>query len=157
MFVRSPYNYDRNAVSDETGLFCDPESDEGRSKAVQSEREEADINTLVRRFGITGQLPQNVRVPTYSDFTDVFDFQTAMNAILAAEQSFMSMPADVRSRFHNDPQEFLEFCQHETDGKLTNLEEMRKLGLAVPEPPAPEPVKPIEVVVVGGEHGKVST
>ena len=51
-FVRSPYNYDMSAVSDETGLCCEDES-----LAIQSAKEDADINTIVRRFGLTGELP----------------------------------------------------------------------------------------------------
>lgn len=109
--------------SDSYGLRCDDPS-----KAVQSQKEEADINTIVRRFGLTGQLPQGVRVPTYGDFDAAIDFKSAQLAIISARQSFEAMPADVRERFANDPQRFLEFC---SDDK--NLPEMRKLGLAVPE------------------------
>ena len=39
----------------------------------------------------------------------------------------MTMPADVRARFNNDPALFVDFCSDEA-----NLDEMRKLGLAVP-------------------------
>lgn len=123
--LRTENSYDVDAASKDTALFClDP------SRTVQSQKEEADINTIVRNFGITGQLPQNVRVPTYGDFDGVNDFQSAMHAIMQAEASFMAMPADVRERFANDPQVFLEFC---SDSR--NLDEMRKLGLAVPAAP----------------------
>lgn len=114
-------NYDRRKVSIETGLKClEP------SLTVQSQKEEADINTIVKNFGVTGVLPQGVRVPTYGDFDVVDDYQSALHAIKAADESFMLMPADVRERFGNDPQKFLEFC-----ADSANLEEMRKLGLAV--------------------------
>ena len=122
MFLRSPFNYDRDAVSLETGLEC-----LDKSLAQQQFAEEADINTIVRRFNLTGQLPDNVRAPVYADFEAVFDFQTAMNAVRSAEESFMAMPADVRARFSNDPHRFVEFCSDPS-----NLEEARKLGLAVP-------------------------
>lgn len=98
------------------------------SRAIQSQRDEADINTIVKRFGVTGQLPQNVRAPTYGDFDTVMTYQDAQNAIIAANKSFMAMSADVRKRFDNDPAKFVEFC---SDSK--NLDEMRKLGLAKPE------------------------
>lgn len=127
MFVRNPYNYDVDKVSEETGLFCADDS-----RAIQSQKDDADINVIVKRFGLTGVMPQSVRVPRYEDFDEVFDFQTAQEVLLQARASFMSMPADVRLRFGNDPQAFMEFC---TDEK--NLDEMRKLGLAVPEPPKP--------------------
>lgn len=118
-FVRSPDNYDRNAVSQETGVEClDP------SLAKQSFAEEVDINTIVRRFNLTGQLPDNVRAPTYADFEGIFDFHSAMNAVASAGEAFDAMPAEVRSRFHNNPAEFVDFCSDEK-----NRVEAEKLGL----------------------------
>lgn len=119
IFLRTPYNYDMNKAGDESGLHC---KDDSRTK--QSFAEEADINTIVRRFHISGELPTNVRMPTYADFGEVFDFQTAMNAIREAQESFMAMPAHVRARFHNDPAEFVDFCSNQA-----NRAEAEKLGL----------------------------
>lgn len=118
-FIRTAYNYDMNAAGDEDAIQC-----EDQSLTKQSFVEESDINTIVRRFNITGQLPTNVRMPSYGDFTEVFDFQSAMNAIALANESFEAMPADVRARFHNDPHEFVEFCANEA-----NRAEAEKLGL----------------------------
>lgn len=142
-FVRSAYNYDRRLVSRATGLKC-----EDPSLTVQSDAEDADINTIVKRFGLTGQLPSNVRVPLASDFVDIVDFKSAMNALRSAQESFDVMPADVRARFLNDPQVFVEFCTETKDGVLVNLEEMRKLGLAVPKAADSPPPEPISVRVV---------
>ena len=109
-FVRHPYNYDWAKESDETGLAC-----ADVSRTVQSQAEDADINVIVKRFGLTGQVPANVRVPSYEDFGDtVFDYRSALDAINLADRSFMAMPANVRARFHNSPQEFLEYCQELT-------------------------------------------
>lgn len=121
-FLRTPYNYDTNAVSDETGLKCEDET-----LAKQSFAEEVDINTIVRRFGLTGELPQNVRIPVSGDFTDVQDFHSAMNAVRLAQESFDAMPADVRTRFGNDPEKFVAFC---LDDK--NRAEAERLGLVDP-------------------------
>ena len=120
-FVRNPYNYDAGSVSRETGLVC-----HDLSLAVQDQAEEVDINTIVRRFGLTGKLPDNVVAPTYGDFTGVTDYQTALNAVIEADEAFMKMPADVRARFNNDPGAFVDFC---SDGR--NREEAEKLGLIV--------------------------
>ena len=128
MFIRTPYNYERAGVSFLTGVDCS--GDKGRTQ--QSQKEEADINTIVRRFGLTGQMPVGVVPPTYQMFTDVFDYQSAQQAIIDARDSFMKIPADVRRRFNDSPQEFVEYC---SDSK--NLDEMRKMGLAVPAPVAP--------------------
>lgn len=121
MMVRSPYNYDAKEVSMRTGLKC-----EDVSLAVQSQKDEADINTIVRRFGLTGQLPANIRTPQYGDYTGISDYRSALHAVMDAEKSFMEIPADIRKKFDNDPQKYLEFV---TDEK--NLEEMVKMGLAV--------------------------
>lgn len=122
-FVRSPFNYDREAVSDATGLRC-----EDPSLAVQDQRDEVDINTIVRRFGLTGKLPEDVRAPTYGDFTGIGDYQQALNAVIAADAAFMEMPAEVRARFDNDPARFVDFCSDKA-----NADEMAKLGLLSPE------------------------
>lgn len=114
--------------SDATGLDCSVEP----SLTKQAFAEECDINTIVRRFGITGQLPENVRMPTYGDYTGVVDFKTAMDAMALARESFEAMPAHVRERFDNDTQKFVEFCSDEK-----NRDEAISLGL-VPAKPVQE-------------------
>lgn len=118
-FVRNPYNYDTNKASDEAGLLC-----EDPSLTQQSFAEEADINTIVRRFKLTGQLPSNVRAPEFGEFTESRDFHELMNFVVKANESFEAMPAEVRYRFHNDPAEFVDFCSD-----LTKRDEAAKLGL----------------------------
>lgn len=129
-FMRTEYNYDRDQVSRDSGLEC-----LDKSLAVQDAAEECDINTIVRRFNLTGQLPSGVRAPQYGDFTDVGDYREALDAVMEAERSFMQMPADVRKRFDNDPAQFVDFCSNPD-----NRDEARKLGLLVPEPVKPPPV-----------------
>lgn len=125
MTLRSARNFDRRLLSLATGLACEDES-----LAVQSQKDEADINLIVKRFGVTGMLPQTVRIPQYADFDEVFDFQSAMNVVRQAQEAFNELPAELRRKFSNDPQEFLEFCQHEE-----NLPILKKFGLAVERPP----------------------
>lgn len=137
-FCRADGNYDMDHASFVSGLRCDD-----ASRAIQSAQEECDINTIVKRFGLTGQLPSNLRAPVFGDFTEVMDFHTAMEAVRKAQEAFDQMPANVRSRFHNDPQEFVAFCSD--DG---NRVEAEKLGLVLPKVPEP-PVVPISVRVVG--------
>ena len=133
-FVRSAYNYDMDAASKATGIvFVEP------GFTQQQFKEETDINTIVRRFGVTGQLPQAAHLPTYDDFSQVVDYHTAMNAIRTAEDSFLGLPAEVRLRFANNPQLFLDFCSDER-----NREEAARLGLtsSIPAPPINRPVEP---------------
>lgn len=140
LVARAAYSYDVDAVSVETGLSML----EGEGRTVQSEKDEADINVILDRFGITGQMPENVRRPTFMDFGPdyIFDYRSAVEAIALAADSFNSMPAKVRAEFNNDPQEFVEFCSKEE-----NLPKMRELGLAIPEKkPEPEKIQKVEVV-----------
>ena len=122
-FLRSAYNYDRDQVSDETGLKCDD-----ASLTQQQFKEEADINTIVDRFMKSGVLPTPVNMPQYIDYEGVFDYQTAMNAVRSADEQFMRMDAKLRARFNNSPQEFLAFF-----ADPANTEEAIRLGLAVPQ------------------------
>lgn len=128
---RVPNQYDADAASAVSGVLClEP------TLTQQQFKEETDINTIAKNFGITGRLPQNVRMPMYGDFCEIEDYQGALNAARRAAHSFMQMPADVRLRFENDPQQFLEFC-----GNPANRDEAVKLGL-VPSTPVPPTVPP---------------
>lgn len=119
VFIRMPFNYDRRKASLESGLYCtDP------SRAVQDHKDECDINTIVRRFGLTGQLPTGVRAPAYGDFTSVDSYHSAVTAIASAREAFDAMPSGLRDRFHNDPMEFVEYCL-----KDENRPELEKYGL----------------------------
>ncbi|AXH74422.1 MAG: internal scaffolding protein [Microviridae sp.] len=140
VFVRSPYNYDVESVSDETGLKCEDES-----RTIQSAAEDADINTIVRRFGLTGQLPTDLAIPQSGDFTNIPDFHTAMNLVRQAQEEFMRVPAEIRERFSNDPQRLMSFVEDDA-----NRDEALKLGLLKPVEVKPEP-QVLDVRVVAGD------
>lgn len=107
------------------------------SLAQQQFKDEVDINALMARFKVTGQMPVGASVPSYGDFSGVTDYRTAMDAVNRARDAFMAYPADLRSRFMNDPQKFLEFVSDPV-----NLDECRKLGLAIPAKPDVPAVAP---------------
>lgn len=138
MKVKLKASYDDfDAESVRTGLLC-----EDVSLAKQSFAAEVDINTIVRRFGLSGELPSDVRAPVYADFEGPFDFHSAMNAIAQAREAFECLPADVRTRFQNDPGQFVDFCSDEA-----NRAEAEKLGLVVPKELGEAPKAPVEPVV----------
>ncbi len=119
VIVRCAFDYDSDAVSDETGLKC-----EDISLAKQEFLEESDINTIVDRFGLLGEVPSGIRAPVYGDFSDVRDFTSAMQALAQANESFEAMPANVRARFDNNPAKFVDFCSDDN-----NYDEAINLGL----------------------------
>lgn len=130
-FIRTPYNYNMDEASVKSGLACnDP------TRTQQHDKEDADINTLVKRFGLTGTMPQLDRVPLQGDFHNITDFQSAMNALVEARDQFMKLPADTRKEFDNDPHQFLEFTSNEK-----NKDKMREMGLLKPVQAEPEPIK----------------
>ena len=139
MFIRSLFNYDRDAVSVDSGLVCEDES-----LALQSAKEESDINTIVRKFGLTGELPNDLKMPQSGYFTDVPDFHSAMNIVRSAQEQFLRVPADIRARFNNDPQRLMSFLEDSS-----NRDEARKLGFLADPVKAPEPMR-VQVVAPSG-------
>lgn len=133
-FVRNPYNYDMDKVSDQTGLKC-----EDKSLAQQHMKDECDINVIVERFGVTGQLPVRAIEPSYGDFSGVTDYHTALSKIKAAEAEFMALPAKLRAKFDHDPNALLNFLENEA-----NRDEAIELGLIDGEPVAQPIVSAVE-------------
>lgn len=136
MKIRSIYDGEQDSISQATGLKC-PEP--GRTK--QSEKDSCDINIITKRYEKTGSLPEMIqREPRYGDFSNVPTFQEALEVVSLAEEQFAALDAHIRTRFGNDPAQFLAFA---TD--KSNLEEMVKLGLATKvDVPTPAPSAPSE-------------
>jgi phage internal scaffolding protein len=119
IFLRTPYNYDRDAATNESGLAC-----EEPSLAQQHFKDECDINNILRQFNITGLLPEQPLSPRYGDFTGIGDYHTALNRVIAAQDEFDSLPAQIRARFDNDPANLIEFLNDDA-----NRPEAEELGL----------------------------
>ena len=114
---------------------------EGPSLVQKHQAKETDINVIVERFKVTGMAPQRLDRLNLGAFEGIFDYQTAMNAVVEAQRAFMLVPTKVRERFGNDPQKFVEFV---TDPE--NRDELIKLKLAdVTEKPV-EVVQKVEIV-----------
>lgn len=140
--VRQANGYDVDAASVASGVACLDES-----LAIQSQKDEADINVIVRRFGVTGSLPVRMVPEALVGDVEEFDLMTANAVLIEARQSFLSLDAEVRARFNNDPMRFVAFAIDEK-----NIEELRKLGLAKPiVAPEPERVQKVEIVNERGE------
>jgi len=119
LFLRTPYNYDTIAASNESALAC-----EEPTLAQQHFKDECDINHILRQFNVTGLLPENPLSPRYGDFTNIGDYHSALNAVIAAEDEFMALPAHIRARFDNDPANLIDFLDNES-----NKDEAITLGL----------------------------
>lgn len=132
---KTPFNHNTNEESNRVSLVC-PEP----TRTQQHQEQEANINTIVRNFGLTGQLPQIPLPPPLEEFADIFDFQSAMNTMAAAKHSFQQLPADVRDAFKNDPHNFVGtvdsmLAEQDPARRENNLGILRAMGLMVPEGP----------------------
>jgi phage internal scaffolding protein len=117
--VKNPITYDRDKNSaNSTFVFSKP------SLAKQSFRDECDINNILRKFNVSGELPAGSVQPQYGDFSGITDYQSALNAVMEAQDSFLALPAKVRARFQNDAALFVDFASDEA-----NKDEMKALGL----------------------------
>lgn len=105
------------------------------SMTRQEFADDADINTIMRRYESTGTVPGTERVPFYGDFTDMPDFMQAQAIVIDATDAFMSLPARVRREFDNNPAEFVKFASDPD-----NVEQMRIWGLAEPAKPVEKPL-----------------
>lgn len=124
----------------------DPETgEEILSKTHQSFKAECDVNNIMKRYERDGIMDHvNEHQGDYGDYTDVQDYQTSLDQVHAAQEAFATLPGNIRGRFENDPQQFLDFVDDPA-----NLPEMEKMGLLqTPDPqrghlpPGPPPLPP---------------
>lgn len=100
------------------------------SLTVQADAAAADINNIVKQFGLTGGLPYGNLQPVYDDFSEYpTDYHSALNFILEADSKFMEFPAQVRSRFNNDPGNFITALNDPDQRSL-----FEELGFVPPKP-----------------------
>lgn len=96
------------------------------SLTKQSFADECDINAILNRWQKTGIIDHiNQVAPQYIDLSAVSDYHTSLNQVVAAQESFMALPAAIRARFGNDPGAFLAFA-----ADPLNAQSLIDLGLA---------------------------
>ena len=104
-------------------------SEFGPSRTKVAPAGDCDVNTIVERYRTTGVLTHVSRkAPIFADVSNVQDYLTSWNMIKQAEAEFMALPARVRERFLNDPQQLIAFVKDPA-----NRDEAIELGL-VPKP-----------------------
>jgi len=112
--------------------------DHTKGRTQQHFKEECDINTIVRRFLRTGTVPADMvktRLGTFLDTTAFGDFQTAQQTVIEARNAFMTLPADTRAKFNNNPGELVDWINDPN-----NKDEAIRLNLLPGPAPKPEPV-----------------
>lgn len=122
------------------------------SMTKQAFKEECNVNTILAKYKKTGMIEHLNRAQgQYGDYSQYADYQTAVNQVMAAETLFSGLPATLRSRFKNDPQEFLDYVQDPSNEK-----EMIELGLARAPEDAPAPLPDVKTVETSSDPKKKS-
>lgn len=102
------------------------------SQTLQSFKDDADINCIIARFENTGVLVDPTvpvsRTPQFGDFSDMPSYQEAQNVLVAANNAFSDLPANIRERFGNDPGAYFDFVQSLKEGSEDYAEAIR-LGI----------------------------
>lgn len=102
----------------------------GKTRTKQSMAAECNINNIMAKYQKTGAISHLNTHGAQYDFATSIDFSDAMRLVTTAQEMFNGLPSSIRTRFANDPAQFLDFVQN-----ADNEAEMRKLGLLEQEQP----------------------
>lgn len=111
MYGRFPKVFDDDGILVEQR--ADPVVDCSKDKpmTVQSDRDTADINRIVKLIASGGQPGINQRPPFYGDVSELGGLQESIIKLQEADDLFMSYPAEIRERFDNSYVKFVEFLE----------------------------------------------
>jgi phage internal scaffolding protein len=131
---KTPYG-DRTRVGFETT---------GESLTQQSHAAAADVRNIIKQYDRTGLIANvNRGIAQYGDYSEINEYAEALNMVREADESFATLPSEIRQQFSNNAGVFYEFA---TDPK--NKQKMIELGLM--EAPY-EPRKDVEVTTQKSE------
>jgi len=106
MFIRTPYNYDANEASIVTGVECvEP------TLARQEFKNDSDLNTMIRRFGV-----EVAQAPNWREFDATVipdNFMDLQRVLQEGVEAFNSLPSDIRAQHENNPEKFLNWVKDE--------------------------------------------
>lgn len=103
----------------------------GESMTQQQFKAECDVNNILAKYKRTGMLSHiQKHQGNFGDFSSIEDYQTSLGKLMQAQQSFESLPSELRAKFDNDPGQLISFLSDEK-----NNAEAIKLGLKVERKP----------------------
>lgn len=119
-----PPTKDQSDIGLEDQILDASDSPTNKDTARQEFRDEADINYMLSRFGIT----QPRGAPTYGEWDYSIDLQSALESVREARAGYRTLPEDLRRKF-------------------PSMEDMLRAvengSLVIKDEPAPEPVNPV--------------
>lgn len=96
-----------------------------KTMTQQNFAEQCDINRIMKRWLNGGPPPvSNAARAVFKDVSHGYDYQQLLDVTMSVQESFDSLPSDIRQRFKNNPTELLDFVANPT-----NYDECVKLGL----------------------------
>lgn len=99
----------------------------GETQVKQSFKDQCDINRIIEKYRATGLIDHVRGNPgVYEDVSNVPDYQEALHRVDLAQEAFSGLPSSLRSRFENDPGQFVAWLRDKA-----NMDEAVKLGLLV--------------------------
>lgn len=99
-----------------------------KDMARQEFKDEADINYMLSRFGIT----QPRGAPTYGEWDDTIDLQIALESVREAKTGYRTLPRELRDKFPS----MEDFLRAVDNGSLVIKPEEAPAPPAPPVPPA---------------------
>ena len=108
----------------------------GESMTQQQFKAECEVNNILAKYKRTGMLSHiQKHQGNFGDFSSIEDYQSSLGKLMQAQQSFESLPSELRAKFENDPAQLISFLSDEK-----NNAEAIKLGLKI-ERKAPETIQ----------------
>lgn len=90
-----PPTKDQTDIGLEDQTLDASDSEDNKDMARQEYKEEADINYMLSRFGIT----QPRGTPTFGETDDTIDLQIALNSVREARTGYKTLPQELRDKF----------------------------------------------------------
>ncbi len=96
----------------------------GIKPAQQQFKDDADINSIMRKFQKTGTIDHSAAHQANYSMATGPRLHEAMNLVAQANSMFEELPSSIRNKFENQPSAFLDFVQDPENG-----DEAKELGL----------------------------
>lgn len=119
------------------------------SRTKQDFVDESDINNIMRRYAVDGVLPTgNAQEGVFADVSEFGDYRESLHRVMSAQETFNSLPSELRKKFDYDPQKMVDFILDPA-----NREECIKYGFIESDSslPTPLPVVPPTPEDLGGD------
>lgn len=105
------------------------------TKTKQQFKDQCDINKIMKRYQKSGTIDHfSSQEPFYGDVSGLTGYKDHLEKVMEANHLFNGMEADIRERFENSPEKFIDFM-----GDEKNIDEALELGIITKKPEEEKP------------------